>query len=223
MLWVLKVRKVFKVSKGIKERRVFRDLPVHKVRLEHKDPLALRVRPDLRVLPARKELKVIKVSLVRKALRVLPVHREHKDRLAHKAYKVIKAIKASKGLRVIKALPLFGTSLAHTAEEPLTPLVMLRPMTGRLGIESIPMAATSVTLQVRERSGRCLPIRALRVRREIKAFRVRLALKVIRAFRDRLALREIRVIRVSKERRVRRVRKEQPALKGRKVFKVSKV
>jgi hypothetical protein len=207
---VLSVRKelrVFKVSKGIKERRVFRDLPVHKALLEHKDPLVLRVRPDLRVLPARKELKVIKVSLVRKALRVLPVHREHKDRLAHKAYKVIKAIKASKELRVIKALPLFGTSLAHTAEEPLTPLVMLRPMTGRLGIESIPMAATSVILQVRGRSGRCLPIRALRVHKATKAFKVQLELKAIRAFRARLARRVFKGIRVSKVQPVLKVRK----------------
>jgi len=198
---------VFKVSKGIKERRVFKDLPVHKVQLAHRDLLAHRVRPDLKVRLERKELKAIKVSLAHKALRVSLVHREHKDRLAHKASKDIKAIRASKELRVIKALPLFGTSLAHTAGEPLTPLVMLRPMTGRLGIESIPMAATSVTLQVRERSGLCLPIRALKARREIREFRVQLALKVIREFKVLLALKELKVIRVSKERQVHKVRK----------------
>ena len=198
---------MFKVSKGIKERRVFKDLPVHKVQLARKDPLAHKVRPDLRVLPERKELKVIKVSLVRKALRVSLVHREHKDRLAHKASKDIKAIRASKELRVIKALPLFGTLLAHTAEEPLTPLVMLRPMTGRLGIESTPMGATSVTLQVRERSGHCLPIRALKVRRVIKEFKALLARKEVKAFRVQLAHKEHKAIRVSKERQVLKVLK----------------
>jgi hypothetical protein len=85
--------------------------------------------------------------------------------------------------------------------------VMLRPMTGRLGIESIPMAATSVILQVRGRSGRYLPIRALRVHKATKAFKVQLALKAIRAFRARLALREHRVIRVSKVQPVLKVRK----------------
>lgn len=198
---------MFKVSKGIKELRVFKDLPVHKVQLERKDPLAHRVRPDLRVRLEHKELKVIKVSLVRKALRVPLVHREHKDRLAHKASKDIKAIRASKELRVIKALPLFGTSLAHTAGEPLTPLVMLRPMTGRLGIESTLMAATSVTLQVRERSGHCLPIRALKVRRVIKEFKALPALREIRAFKEQRALKEHKAIRVSKERQVRKVLK----------------
>ena len=147
------------------------------------------------------------MSLAHKALRVPQVLKEVRGQLAHKVFRVIKVIRVSKDIRVTKALPLFGTSLAHTAGEPLTPLVMLRPMTGRLGIESIPMAATSVTLQVRERSGHCLPIRALKVRRVIKAFKALPERKVIREFKAQRAHKELKVIRVFKERLVRKVLK----------------
>ena len=156
----------------------------------------------------------------RKALKVQLVHRELRVQLAHRVFRAIRAIKASKELRVIKALPLFGTSLAHTAGEPLTPLVTLRPMTGRLGIESTPMVATSVTLQVRERSGHYLPIRALKARRVIKAFKALPERRVIREFKAQRAHKELKVIRVSKERLVRKVLKAKPERKATKVRKV---
>jgi hypothetical protein len=163
---------VFRVSKEIKERRVFKDLPAHRAQLAIRVQPAHRGRPAHKVLPAHKELKAIKVSLAHKALRVPLVLKEVRGQLAHKVFRVIRVIRVSKDIRVTKALPLFGTSLAHTAGEPLMPLVMLRHTMERLGIELMPMVATSVTLQVRGHSGRCLPIRALKVHRATKVFKV---------------------------------------------------
>jgi hypothetical protein len=184
---VIKVLKAFKGTKARKVTKAFRAIRVTKVR---KGSKGIRVRKVTRVTKA---LRVIKVSKVKLA---------PKDRKAFKVHKAIRVFRARKVTKVFRGLPLFGISLGHMAVETPTPLVMLRLMTAKLGIESTPMVAIPATRQAREHSGHCLPIRALRDSKVTKAFRVKLdpkaqlvrrAPKVHRAFRGKLVRRVLKV------------------------------